>query len=366
MNTKSSTLRSASRLALLIALLLIALLPTACAVKPGIVFPALANPLVWPPAPDAPRISYVGQLKTSSDLKPGLSGIDALGQAILGKKDAHSMLTPMAVCTDNADRLFVADSNAQLVHVFNLAGRQYATWQPGKGQPAFSQPVGIAWDAARSRLLVSDSVAAALYTFNSAGQFQGRIGEGTLQRPVGIAMEPGAAGRIFVADAGLHQVLIFSADGKLDALLGSRGAGPGQFNYPTYLAFDPAGTLYVSDSLNFRIQAFDRNLKPTLQFGKKGDMPGYFAQPKGIATDSEGHVYVIDSQFENVQLFDAQGRVLMDFGEEGGKPGQFWLPTAMCIDSHDRIWVADSYNRRVQVFDYKKQPADAQTAEAQP
>ena len=100
------------------------------------------------------------------------------------------MLTPIAACTDDADRLFVADSNAQLVHVFNLATRQYATWQPPKGQPAFSQPVGIAWDALHSRLLVSDSVASAVYTFDTRGQFTARIGDGILRRPVGIAVEP--------------------------------------------------------------------------------------------------------------------------------------------------------------------------------
>jgi DNA-binding beta-propeller fold protein YncE len=326
-----------------------------CAVQPGVIFPELAGAPSWPAPPDMPRIRYVGQLASSADLKPGANGLEAIGVFLFGTESSHSMLSPMAVCTDNADRVFVADSNAQLVHVFDLNARKYAMWKPGKDQPPFNQPVGIAWDPRRQRLLVSDSVAGAIFLFDQDGAYAGQMGAGVLQRPVGLAVERvGDQGRVFVADAGAHQVLVFAADGTLLRRLGARGEQLGQFNYPTNVALDPAGLLYVSDSLNFRVQQFDAQLRPAAAFGKKGDLPGYFAQPKGLATDSEGHVYVIDSQFENVQLFDSRGRVLMDFGEEGVGPGQFWLPTAIFIDRNDRIWVTDSYNRRVQVFDYRK------------
>src|SRR5947208_1769444 len=103
-----------------------------CAIKPGVIFSPLANAPQWPPPPDQPRITYVGQLATDLDLKPGLNGLEAMGQALFGKKGSRSMLSPMAVCTDHADRLFVADSNAQAIHVFNLNTRQYAEWTPGK------------------------------------------------------------------------------------------------------------------------------------------------------------------------------------------------------------------------------------------
>ncbi len=335
---------------------LLVLLPgllAGCETKPGIIFPVLAEPLQWPAPPDEARITYVGQLATSADLKPGVSGLEALGQALFGKEPSRSMLSPIAVCTDNGNRVFVADSNAQAVHMFDLATRQYALWQPAAGQPALSQPVGIAWDAPGQRLLVSDSVAGTIFIFDNAGGYQGQIGQGLLQRPVGLAVDP-QGGRIFVADTSAHQIVILSPTGTLLQRLGARGAAPGQFNFPTNVALDPAGRLYVSDSLNFRVQQFDAQLKPIGAFGKKGDMPSYFALPKGVATDSEGHIYVVDAQFEKVQVFDDQGNVLMDFGEEGTTPGKFWLPTAIFIDHQDRLWVADSYNRRVQVFDYRK------------
>ena len=40
-------------------------------VKPaGVIFPPLAEPVIWPKPPEIPRIRYVGQLMTSADLKP--------------------------------------------------------------------------------------------------------------------------------------------------------------------------------------------------------------------------------------------------------------------------------------------------------
>ena len=46
------------------------------------------------------------------------------------------MLTPYAVCTDGQDRLFVADTNAQTVHVFDLRTRRYEQWKPAEGGAA--------------------------------------------------------------------------------------------------------------------------------------------------------------------------------------------------------------------------------------
>jgi sugar lactone lactonase YvrE len=345
-----------------------------CQAKPpGVLFPPLAGePLRWPAAPNSARIYWEGQLARDTDLKPGVNGMEAFGQALFGKGPARGMVKPYALCTDGHDRLFVADPGAQAIHVFDLAKRKYAIWKPGKKQPALVYPVAVLWDAGAGgagdgRLLVSDSVAGALVVFDATGKYAGQIGTGVLKRPCGLALEPGTR-RIVVADVMAHQVVILESDGKLAARVGQRGTALGEFNYPTSVAFDSQHRLYVCDALNFRVQLLDAAYKPLRIFGQKGDMPGCFGQPKAVAVDPEDHVYVVDGQFENVQVFDQESHVLMDFGEEGRDPGKFWLPTGIFIEptaepggpaggapsGHAaRIWVADSYNQRVQLFEYR-------------
>lgn len=322
-----------------------------CARPPGVIFPPPAKPIVWPAPPERARIRYVGQLVTAADLKPAIGFGEGMGQALFGKRDVQSMLTPFAACTDGGDRLFVADSNAQIVHVFNFNTRRYEQWRPGAKQ-RFSQPVAVAYDAPAGRLFVADTVAACVFVLDRNGALLGKIGgDGTLQRPCGVAFDPKTS-RLFVADCGQHQVLIFHPSGELLARLGSRGTEPGRFNFPTAVAVDSQGLIYVCDALNFRIQQFSPDFAPLRQIGRKGDMPGYFSQPKALAIDSQDHLYVIDAHFEAVQVFDSAGQLLMDFGQEGTGPGEFWLPTSIFIDPRNRIWIADSYNRRVQAFDY--------------
>ncbi len=322
-----------------------------CVKQQGVIFPPRKPPLVFPAPPEQPRIRYVGQLATSADLKPAVPVTQAFGEALFGKAETASMLTPYAVCTDGRDRVFVADSNAQVVHVFDLKNRKYARWHPDNKESRFAQPVGIAFDGQTRRLYVADSAAGHVQMFDPYGNDLGELGPNVLNRPVGLAFEV-RTGRLFVADAGQHQVLVFGRDRALLARIGTRGTELGQFNYPTNVAVDSQGRLYVSDSLNFRVQQFAPDLKPIRQIGRKGDMPGYFAQPKGIAVDSEDHLYVVDANFESIQIFDASGALLMDFGAEGNGDAEFWLPAGIFIDRRNRIWIADSYNRRVQVLDY--------------
>lgn len=328
-----------------------------CGRPAGIIFEPGAHGVrhEWPPPPDVPRLRWLGQLTADQDLKPARSFGQRVGTTLFGRAPVRTMLSPIGVCTDGRDppRVFVADSNAQLVHVFDLGTRRYERWQPPRERARFSQPVGVAWDAAAGvtgRLLVADPVEATVFVFDGRGEFRGAMGE-SLARPCGVAVDP-ASRRVFVVDAGAHQVVVLSPDGLEQRRLGSRGEGPGAFNFPTHAAVDAAGRLYVSDSLNFRVQVFGPDLEHIRQIGGKGDVPGTFAQPKGIAIDDAGRLHVVDAHFEAVQVFDPDGRLLMTFGREGHGPGEFWLPVGVHADGKGRVWIADSYNRRVQVFEF--------------
>ena len=357
---------------------------TGCAKPAGVIFEPLATPIGWPAPPDEPRIHYVGQISTTADLKAAKPFGEALRELFAGKQPIMGVINPFAVETDNHNRLFVADSGGQVVHVFDLDKRTYEQWTP-KAPAAFISPVGLA-RAADGRLFVADSAAGAIWVFDALGAEIGRWGDDELIRPCGLAYDD-VAQRLFIADAGAHQVVILDTAGQPVARLGSRGTAPGQFNFPTNVAIDHHHRLYVSDSLNCRVQQFVEQeggevpgdaagasseqqpapaFVPRLQIGSRGDMPGYFSRPKGIAVDSEDHLYIVDAEFEAVQVYSSEGNLLMAFGREGRGPGEFWLPAGLCIDDTDRLWIADPYNRRVQVFDYRRPQIAAPGLEPKP
>lgn len=338
------------RLISILVLMLAGCVSVGCASKPGELFVGEGVKPSWPPAPERARVRYVGELAQDGDLRPGRRPMEGLRRVLFGKDPAREMQRPLDVCTDGGDRVFVADTGGRVVHVFDLGTREYARWAPPKESAQFKVPVGLTWDP-RGRLIVADSDAGVLFVFDAQGGLLGTLGQSVLQRPCGVAVDV-ARDRVLVADAVAHQVVVLSGEGAEIGRIGRRGTGPGEFNFPTYLALAPDGSMYVSDSLNFRVQVLDPGGGFVRQIGEKGDMPGYFGQPKGVAIDPEGHVYVVDANFEVVQIFDPDGVLLMTFGREGRRAGEFWLPAGISIDASAQIWIADSYNRRIQLFEY--------------
>lgn len=321
-----------------------------CAKPQGVLFQRSDGRITWPPPPDAARIRYVGELKSSEDLRAARGPLQQLGRAIFGAEPpAGTLTTPTDVATDGGDRVFVADRGARVVHVFDLESRRYAAWKPPKPADLLFQPTALAWDPV-GRLLVTDPGIAAIYVFDARGRCLGTLGDGDLQRPVGLAVDRDSR-EILVADTGEHRLVVLSPDDVVLATIGERGTRPGQFNFPTFVATDADGRVYVSDSLNFRVQVLERDGSVVRTIGEKGDLPGYFSQPKGIGVDGEGRLFVVDANFEAVQIFDDAGALLMAFGEEGRGPGEFWLPVGLHIDERGWVWIADSYNHRVQVFE---------------
>lgn len=308
-----------------------------------------AGPLpVWPPAPDEPRIAFVGAFSRPADLGIGRGLFERLQDVLLGEQESR-LVRPMAVVASGRV-LYVADPGVRGVHRFDPAGGRYALIRGPQGLPLPS-PVGLAVGAA-GEVYVSDSKLAQVFVIApEAGTAVPLELAGELGQPTGLAFDPGER-RLFVVDTAAHRILVFGADRRLVASLGRRGAGPGEFNYPTLLWRSAAGRLYVTDSLNFRIQILEADGRFAGLFGHQGDRPGDAARPKGVATDRHGHVYVVDSLLHNLQIFDEAGRFLLPVGQQGQERGEFWLPTGVFVGGDDRIYVADSYNRRVQILRY--------------
>ena len=307
----------------------------------------VAEPLVWPPSPLPPRIQYITSVSQPVDfgIKPGWF---ARITRFVGGADEPHFIKPTGV-TSGQGIVYVADPGTQSLWILD---QQISTFKQLfiAGNENLVSPVAVT-TGKDGRLYLVDSYLAKVFVFNKQGELLSTIGEGSLQRPAGIAFDP-STDRLYVTDSAAHRIVVFSAEGQALHNIGQRGAGKGDFNFPTHITVGGEGNLLVTDSLGFRIQLFASDGKFLKTFGHHGNATGDFAAPKGVATDSEGHIYVVDSLFDTVQIFDNAGQLLLSFGERGVGPGQFWLPNGIFIDSKDRIYIADTYNQRIQIFDY--------------
>jgi len=306
------------------------------------------TPLVWPSAPDAPRVVFMKAFNRPDDLGIGRGWLQRVGDLLFGHDEAR-LIRPMAVVAAG-DIVYVADPGAKGVHRFDQKARRYDLIH-GVDGAALVSPVGLALGAA-GEVYVSDSALAAVFVIRPGAKAAVPLKLGAqLVQPTGIAFDA-ESGRLFVVDTAAHRVQVFGRDGALESTIGQRGTAAGEFNYPTLIWRTPQGRLYVTDSLNFRIQSFDDSGQFLAKFGGQGDASGELPRQKGVATDRYGHVYVVDSLFHAIQIFDEEGRFLLSVGAIGRERGEFWLPTGLYIDADDKIYVADSFNQRVQVLRY--------------
>ncbi len=307
--------------------------------------------IVWPSDGQPARIRYVGQLSSSADLKPAPKPFESLSGLLLGAKAPSGLYGPRsALRTPDGRYVWVADPGGRCVHVFDLDQRAYRKITRIGDAPLLA-PVDVCLGPDDS-ILVCDSEAGAVWRLSSARPDDGAplpLPE-DVQRPAAIFWDE-TARELYVVDVVAHDVKVLTAAGEGVRVLGRRGGGPGEFNFPCDVVVG-GEDVWVVDAGNHRVQCLSRDGRPRAAFGQAGDAFGDLALPKSVAVDRDGHIYVVDARFENVQIFDRDGTLLLVFGEEGTGPGQFWLPGGVFIDAADRIWICDSYNQRLQVFDY--------------
>jgi DNA-binding beta-propeller fold protein YncE len=266
---------------------------------------ALYESVVWPEPPQQARIKLIAMFGEPDEIGIGPSFLGRIWDWVAGAGPRH-MIRPYAIAV-NGDRIAVADPGASAVHLYDLSSRNYSRLEWGDRE-YFASPVGVVFVG--DSLYVADSALGDIFVFDKEGTLVRKIE--TVERPTGLAWDQ-EAGRLYVADTVNHSIVAMDADGNRLFEFGQRGAGEGEFNYPSHITF-AGNRLYVNDTMNFRLQIFDGQGKFVSSFGRHGDGSGDFAQPKGVGLDSEGHIYVADSLFNRVQIFNEQGQLMLIFG----------------------------------------------------
>ncbi len=188
--------------------------------------------------------------------------------------------TPLAFTFDATGGLRVTDvgqTNKHRLIYFSADGSRTVTLgktaqvnslQESPGSFLFPNGVAV---ASNGDVYVSDGDNQRVQVFDSTGTFVRFLD--TSGVPRGIAID--AKERVYVADALAHTIGVYDLKGKVLTDFGSRGFGPGQFNYPNDISIDRGGRIYISDRENDQVQVWGwpiaqlpnlASVKPALQW----------------------------------------------------------------------------------------------------
>jgi sugar lactone lactonase YvrE len=306
---------------------MLAVAAAGCTIAPE---PQLVDGIGWPP--DEPRVRLERVLASRRDV-PGGRVLGWLG----GTRDEALFNRPFAVAWAG-DTLVVTDPGAGRVVAFPANGRPAHTPEGLVGTP-----VGVA--ACPAGIVVTDAASGRVLLLDDALRQRAVLAEG-LVRPTGVAC---GGESVLVVETGAHRVLVLGPGGSRTHF-GARGAGAGEFNFPTALAVGH-GSAWVGDTLNFRIQRLNlADGRFQSELGSNGDAPGETPRTKGLALDRDGNLWVSDAHLDLVSVFAPDGRYLMSLGHPGSAPGGLAFPAGVAAHPDGRIAVADSFNRRVLVY----------------
>jgi len=268
-----------------------------------------------------------GDYLVSDPRAGGVSRFTPTGQLVEALK---TEAPPQGVALDDKGNLLVSQGDS--VAILDQSGRELGRLGSGAGQ--FGKANGIAVDAA-GFVYVADSLANNVKVFNSAGEFVQAIGgkgtgAGQFSLPTGVAYEK-SANQIAVADTQNGRVQFFSAAGNFDFVksIGSLGAGQLQFKTPVGVAFEysAAGALsrmYVADTSLNTVQVIDpvESGRFLAYIGNDGLANGQLTLPMDVAFDQVNR---------RVIVVNGNGNLIM-YGIDGGLNPAAYAPPALLID----------------------------------
>jgi DNA-binding beta-propeller fold protein YncE len=243
---------------------------------------------------------------------------------------------------------------------------------PGFGPGELFVPQGIAVDSQGNTLISNGrgvnpdgtpnySLGNKIEKFSPSGEYIGAIGSGgtgpgQFDEPTTVDFNP-VTGDLYAGDVYNNRINQYDSQGNFIRSFANGAFTPlieGRFFFgPSGVTFDKAGNVYVGDFNGERILKFTSDGQQIgVIGGTVGTELGQFQGVAGVRISSvSGNIYVADQYNNRVQVLDPEGNALFTFGSEGSEPGQFLQPIGIEVDEFENIYVADSINSRVQVFD---------------
>ena len=193
--------------------------------------------------------------------------------------------------------------------------------------------------------------------FTAHGDFVRAIGdapgEGQLQSPQSVAVDPVHGGNILAADPEHDRVVVFSPSGSFIRSIGSKGIGDGQLRGPQGVAVDPinGGNVIVADTGNDRVVVFSATGKFIRTIAGRGDRFGKLYQPVGVAVDTANNANVVIHHYDEIVVVTSTGTFIRSFGNSPGPASGCWMGVAVDTRHQSHVLISDSTGNRIVVLD---------------
>jgi len=279
-----------------------------------------------------------------------------------GAKATNAQLNyPIAVSTDSAGNVYIADTGNNKIRVVNvgtttimIAGVSIA--------PGFIQTVA------------GDGTTCATPAIGSCGD-GGAATSAQLNNPQGVAVD--SFGNIYVSDSGDRRIRIISTSGMISGYAGTgtscnpySGCGDGgpatsaTLGNPWQIALDPAGDLFIVDSRANQVREVSAVAPNNISTVAGNGFAGFTGdgglatsamlnRPHGVAVDSAGNVLIADTGNQRIRQFLLGGNIATIGGGGSGFDGSaantaiLGAGRGVALDSAGDLYIADTYNSRV-------------------
>ena len=227
--------------------------------------------------------------------------------AIWDKADGLTgFVAPVGVALGPSRELLVADAELGIVARLDARGETL----PPFGRGLLKRPTGLAVDPVGGRIYVADTYAHDVKVFDAAGRLVATLGrrgsdEGEFNYPTHLAF---ARGELYVTDTLNSRIEVFRTDGTgLVRTFGARGLYVGNLVRPKGVAVDSEGNVYVVESYHDHLLVFDRTGAFLMAIGGVGQDAGRFYLPAGVWVDARNRVFVADMFNGRVAVFQFLG-----------------------------------------------------------
>ncbi len=220
--------------------------------------------------------------------------------------ESRHFVAPTGIALGEAGEIYVADAELGFVTRLDRNGKSVGVI--GRGE--LRRPVGLVFDAATHQLYVADTHAHDIKVFDAAGRLLSTLGRhgdkpGELNYPTFLAL---AKGELYIVDTMNARVQVLDVEtGQPKRIIGERGMHVGNLVRPKGVAVDNEGNVYVVESYYDRLLIFNHDGEFLMPIGGMGREAGNFYLPSGVWIDAHNRVFVADMFNGRVSLFQFLG-----------------------------------------------------------